>query len=782
MSRLDLKNNIQNADYFKRYVRGARLNRGKNIPNKNIINFNIEKDPQIRIIADVQGSGSSRYVINILQEFNGKFKIIHDCPDFRNGFRFCKHIVKILFLIEPDICKSICNDFHGIKFSSDFSLVKESKSKSFVLKAEDLIKQSKYHEAISFLNQAYKESRNIDYILKIGEISLKYNLYDLFVHYAVNYKELLNKHVASLPEIIISTISFLKNYNFHKQVDIAINTQKILVNFSKNQLVEILQKSKVHEIDNPILKYLLLNNLNSKIYVSDHFSDILKNPKMDLKSVIARKTEELVDEAILNMESEEIIDSFKKIMEYCKFENYSKLNKKIQKYKHQIREMYVEGLKSKHAFLRSLVIANTNVDKLRQMKFTKRYNYPTLIWGSSFKNESPLHYYILEKCGYEKHHLEYTEMSNFIENYPVFAEIFSANNPIKYEIKNFWGSFEPKILNIVKKDPITELDFDIQTQEIDNFVLIEWDLAQKPILGSYICQFSDGYLIPDKTHPLTHYIQPFDLILCERKPVTVKGNNIKIMKPLRRISIKSAIELVWSGIEYIASYLPLKIIDDLKNYQIDELDAIEKVYETYNNSFLPEKKTSKKYIHNFIQNKIGQELNKTYLRIIVKPDYKKKVLKMIGFDRYSQIFKKGNILQEFQNDDLKRTSLQELKLDLKKIIAKQLSSLLKKQEFTVIDLKVLKKFPKFKKWTLKLIYDLKKQLIECEIYQVGEKSYNIENIVSNHYGEIIVRNALNANSIKDRLNKIISEDELSKILENFNFLKLNPPKIIEKVA
>lgn len=76
-------------------------------------------------------------------------------------------------------------------------------------------------------------------------------------------------------------------------------------------------------------------------------------------------------------------------------------------------------------------------------------------------------------------------------------------------------------------------------------------------------------------------------------------------------------------------------------------------------------------------------------------------------------------------DDLKRASLQELKLDLKKVIAKQLASLIKKQEFNAIDLKVLKKFPKFKKWTLKLIYEFKKQLIECEIYQVGENSYNI---------------------------------------------------------
>lgn len=262
--------------------------------------------------------------------------------------------------------------------------------------------------------------------------------------------------------------------------------------------------------------------------------------------------------------------------------------------------MYIEGLKSKHAFLRSLVIANTNDDKLCPMKFTKRYNYPTLIWGSAFKNESNLHYYILEKCGFERHHLEYTEIINFIENYPVFAEILGGNNPVKYEVKDFWGVFEPEIMNTVQNKTIDKLDYKVNFHDLDNYVLIEWDLAQRPILGSYICQFNDGFLIPDKTHSLTHFIQPFDLLLCEKKPITIKSDNIKIMKPLRRININSAIELVWSGIEYISSYLPLEIIDDLKEYRIDELDAIERIYETYNNSFLPEKESSKKSFFDFI--------------------------------------------------------------------------------------------------------------------------------------------------------------------------------------
>lgn len=140
------------------------------------------------------------------------------------------------------------------------------------------------------------------------------------------------------------------------------------------------------------------------------------------------------------------------------------------------------------------------------------------------------------------------------------------------------------------------------------------------------------------------------------------------------------------------------------------------------------------------------------------------------------------MMQNFRIDDLKRTSLQELKLDLKKYISKKIAELIKSQEFNSIDLKKLKKFPKFRKWTLKLIHELKNQLIDCKIYQTGEKSYNIQSLIENYYGEIIVRSALNLDSENKRLNTVISDDELLKIFENFEFLKLHLPKIIENTV
>ena len=140
MNKIELKNYVQNGDLFKRNVIGARFNRGKSIPNRNIINFSVSKTPKIKILANIQGSGNSKYVVNIFQD-EQRVNIVHDCPDFKKNTKFCKHIVKVLLLLEPDICKIVCQNVSTINFSSNFNLIRQSKTENFIVKAEELIKE-----------------------------------------------------------------------------------------------------------------------------------------------------------------------------------------------------------------------------------------------------------------------------------------------------------------------------------------------------------------------------------------------------------------------------------------------------------------------------------------------------------------------------------------------------------------------------------------------------------------------------------------------------------------
>jgi hypothetical protein len=327
------------------------------------------------------------------------------------------------------------------------------------------------------------------------------------------------------------------------------------------------------------------------------------------------------------------------------------------------------------------------------------------------------------------------------------------------------------------------LDFEVNFTELKNFTLIEWDLAQKPILGSYISQFSDGFLIPDSNHPLTHEIKPFDLILCRKTPIAIKAGNVKIIRPLRRINIKTAIELVWEGIDFVSTYIPLEIITELKEYKIDELDTYDKIDEKFSKSFLPKKENVRRHFSDFIQGKILKELNKTYLKIIKTPNYKKKVLRIIGFERHSKIFTIPNFLNDFQNWSLIKQSLHELKLEFKKFISLKLSEVIKNDQLDIINLKALKQFPTFKKWTLKIIYQLKQQLQDCVIKKMSPNSYNLQELSKSYYGKMIL-NQIEKVSSSQILEKasykfIVTDKCLEDLRENYKILKLEPPKVFK---
>jgi hypothetical protein len=489
-----------------------------------------------------------------------------------------------------------------------------------------------------------------------------------------------------------------------------------------------------------------------------------------------------VEEAILNMDSIENVEAHLKIVEECDLNNQAYIRKIVGDYREKLKALFTEGLKNKHAFLRSLVIENTQSDKLSQIKFSYRYNYPALVWCSTSRKESPLYYYVIEKCGIEKHHLDYTDQSFFVENYPIFKEIFDANNPLKHQIRNFWGTDDPKIKNIVQSNRIVELNYQINMKELKKYVLVEWDLAQRPILGSYICQFSDGFMIPDKNHPLTNEIKPFDLILCYKKPIEIKAGNVKILRPVRRINFNSAIELVWRGLEHASSYIPFEIINNLRNYKIDELDAYDHIEERFHSSFLPDKDEVKKVFFKFIQRKILKELNQIYLSVLEKPDHKKKVLRMIGFNRYSKIFFKHDKLNKFKRDSLKRESLQILKIDLKNEIGKVLTRLIKNEFYNDINLNELKKYPIFRKWTLKIIMELKKRLECSRIYKEVDNRYDVHEFADNYYGKIILEdlaeNGAEIDYDSEQNKVLIEESSLKQLIENHELLKINPPKII----
>ncbi|TFG21363.1 MAG: hypothetical protein EU529_13635 [Promethearchaeota archaeon] len=775
---MEFKENIKNIELFKRRVIGARLSRGRSIPSKNIIDFSVSKSPSVRVIANILGSENRSYVINIFQDEKNIINIIHDCPDFRKGNSFCKHIVKILSILEYEICAHICKDLQNIKFSSNFNLVKESKIDSYILKANELLNEKKIEEAIGYLNQAYENSKDQVYIEKIIEISLENEIYYHFLNYIKLNEDLINFHSKHLPKVIKLEIGKIQEYDFQKQINLAFSIQDILIKLPKNKIKDIFSNIDLKRLNSFILRYILISKFKDLIYVEDFFQNELKL-KDDLESFAQNFITEALNESIMNMETEDIINSYQEIINRYDFSNKNQLLMEIERYRKKIKNLYKDGLKLKHAFLRSLVISNFQKDTLRTMPFSFRYRWPNLVWTSPYKSESQLHYFILEKCGFERHHLEYVNKKFFIENFPIFSGIFGAKNIFPKEVKDFWSVNDPKIENSIFDSHHLEVDFDIIHKSLNDYMLIEWDLVQAPILGSYIYQFDQGFIIPDLTHPLTYNIQPFDLYICLKKPINIKQNNTKIIRPIRKINVKTAIEFVHNGIEFITTYLPFQVIIELKNKKIDEIDAWKHINQQMDQLFSPKKNKFKQYMSDFIQTQINKDFNEFYLKIVDKEKNRQKVLDLIGFKHYFEIFNKRIALQKFKIGNLKRNSLQELKVDLKNFVVEEIVKIVKQKRFNQINIKKLKEFPAFKNLSLKIIQLLKDELEECKIYKIEASKYDITELLENYYGKKIVEGS-EITILNDEKMSLVSTEDLKKLLSNFSFLKIDNPEITHR--
>lgn len=785
---ITFRNHLENEKYFKRYVKGARLNRGRKISAKSVTNFTSTSNP-INISLNIQGT--KKYIINIREEESDSFLIIHDCPDFKKGYNFCKHIVKTLLILDPDICKKICSNRGKISFSSKVSKIKESKKRTFQIKAEQYQNEGNYLEAINHYELAYKEVKNVNFINNIITIGISNKLPLYSLKYIAKTKNYVEKYKKELPKLINLLIT-QKNTNiipFSKFVQTLFNIRVIFNFLTEVDLKQVLDRVNFENLKNPIFEFILLQEVHSKgrinIFNYSQSRDVkgIRQIK-ELKQLIETQTLDALHDAILNMDSEDVINTYVDILKNCNFSYGTKIQDKIKNYQSSMERIYRNALQQKHASLRNLLISNLNTDTLNPLNFNYNYRFRSLLWTNAKKDASPLYYYILDKCGLRKENLNYIKIEDFVENYPIFKNVFNANNPVPDKVSTFWKDNDYCIKNVIQLEEQEEFDFDINLGSINEYVIIEWDIAQKPILGSFLYQFDQGFVILEKNNPFTYEIKPFDLILCLKKPIEIKTNNIKVYRPLRKLSIRNAINLVYRGMDFISTYIPLPLVRQLKEHQIDEIDAINQMNDKFEGLFFPEKVTFKKEFQHFLRTRIARDYNQFYLNLIKKKNYKDKVLKLIGFHRYQEIFTQKSPLEAFKKRPLKEQSLTQLKHELKKYISQQLIDLIKTKKYDHINLEILKQFPEFTKWTKKIIFDLKQELLNCKLIQNEDDLINLYELAASQYGRIIIEES-NVNLIRSSKNRkkevyFIHSKELDKIYECFSYLNLKPPPLIKE--
>ncbi|MHA1843155.1 MAG: hypothetical protein ACTSWE_02655, partial [Promethearchaeota archaeon] len=354
---MEIKNHLENKKYFKHSVRGARLTRGKSIPNKNIINLEIQKSPLINISATIQGSGTSKYVIHVSQkEQDGNFILIHDCPDFIKGNRYCKHVVKLLFILEPGLCAKICNQH--IYFTSDYNSVKESKVNNYLLRARRLLERKNFTEATDCFERAYNISKDTTLLNNILQISFQNQLFTKYLQILSTHPKLIESQSEQIEDSIKIIFKSLMDHDFKKQFLILSNIKPIFKTLPDKVKKLLLNEFKKSGFPNKILKFYFLYEFAPIIKLPSFFANLNVKDDNELFQQISNMTLQEFNESILNMESLENVEIFERISRECNFPHLSNLQKKLSDYKVQLNGLFLKGLNQKHAFLRSLVISN----------------------------------------------------------------------------------------------------------------------------------------------------------------------------------------------------------------------------------------------------------------------------------------------------------------------------------------------------------------------------------------------------------------------------------------
>jgi hypothetical protein len=411
-------------------------------------------------------------------------------------------------------------------------------------------------------------------------------------------------------------LQVISRYSFYNLLRIINFIDVILENY------EIENQSFLSEILNYLKKMTKSSDFNEK-YFSFYFfkKEIEKineynkfgNGILDSKTYKSFKNE-LINKFHDEIDNFCIIDKLKlmkqqfKIFEIEKNKYYDTYNA----YKAEIKELERKIYLKKFSYLK--ILAEKHKVIKSKIDFRKRRN--TYIVNHNPDNLlNPAYLYIIKHIGFFGLNNSTIKSSEIGLNFLIFKELFTDDlnkfPDIFYYKKQFWGENDKYEINpidgvsLLKKS--TDYSYETQ-QDISNakdVVIIEWDLAIKPYQGSIVNAYSSQIIIPDKNNRLFHDLKPFDLCFCQKTPIKIEANIIKMVNIIKKCSFNEAIKGVSNDIDYLEGYYPLSLVNKVLQKKINPFKAYDLVLSNPNKTFVPNYgkfiKAFQKFLFNFIK-------------------------------------------------------------------------------------------------------------------------------------------------------------------------------------
>jgi len=689
-----------------------------------------------------------------------KLEIFHDCPSFlihsSKEEKICIHFIKLLLIIKEDIALQFLRDFDRYALTSE-DVGSAKKSKNFSILANNCFETNNCIEGLSYLNKAIINQCECESIIeKYFEMSIKNNLFiEFFEFLKSGYDNDLEDHFFKFKNYIEKGfrrfLSSVPDYNFFDLLRTLKSMDRIFeikdLSFLASLTGKLKEMINSSDFNNRYFSiYFVKRHIEKLIQFNEGFNDLFSQNQ--LKSL----REDSISYFLAEIDNFCIIDKLKllkKQFEILEIPEKSYINE-YRNYKSEIKGLEKKVYLKKFAFLR-LLIEKYNI-KIAKVGFRKKRN--TYLVNHDTENLSnPVYNYIISHLGFFGLNLQTIKSSEIGINFFIINELFhddlSSFADIFYYRKQFWGELEEFRINSIdgfslfSKTLDYSYDIDQKYSNINDVMIIEWDLANKPIQGSIVTAYGSQIIIPDHNNPLFHDLKPFDLCYCKKSPVKIEGSLIKTINVISKCSFKDAINSVSKGMDFIEGFYPLSLIRELLSKKISPFTADDMVFNNPNKVYVQNYNKFIKAFREFLFNFINREKNYVFESLKSNMEEKtKQIISLInltnelaGLDLpYPELIKK-NLTSTINLKEFKSKFLMEIH-DFIKII-------LKTREIgntIIFNIKKLKNTPFFK--YSKEILDIREVEFESTKVYNYEGIYDLSALRNTYYGKKFV-NILN---------------------------------------
>ncbi len=754
----------------------------ENFPINKISIISIKKDP-IKISAMILDNEREFHII-INQK---KKEIYHDCPFFLIHSEFkekmCIHIIKLFLMMNESLSLVILNDLESYRFTSE-DYGSKKKSKNYLKLANRCFDAANNIEGLNYLNKAMINQKECNLIIKkYLDLALDNNLYLEFFEflkqgYENDLEVFFEDYKPKIELAFTNFLDFVAIYSFFNLLRIINSMDKIFKYKNMSSLSQFIERFRLF-IESP--------NFNQR-YFSFY---LIKKNEFELTKINSEYGNIITKEQSKSLEKESVKYFLNEIDNFCIIEKLKLMKKQFIKldippekyleryenYKVEIKELKKKVYLKKFAYL-LLLIEKHNIKKSKGEFRKKRNAY--VITHNEENLKKPVYHYILKRIGFYGPQVQTIKSSDIGINYflmkKLFLDNFSTFSDVLYYKNQFWGEEDSyqidkiKAYSLLTKKNDYSYNMPHRYSNINDFIIIEWDLVNKPLQGSLVNAYGSQIIVPDYNNPLFHDLKPFDLCFCVKNPTKIEGNLIKNISVIAKCSFKDAIISVSKGMEFIEGYYPLSLIKAILDRKMNPFDAYDLIINNPNRNFVPNYnqfiKEFKKFLFKFIKKE------KNYIFRELKKDAKKRINQILFlFDLNNEIdgmnLPYSDILDRISIEDIRFNEFKTKFLEKTHEYIQNLLNNGKSGSTIVFDLKKMQ-FTQFSKYALKII-SLRKIEFEKKKVVKYEEKYNISELMDTYYGLKFMQ-ILNQES-KEIISPVLFKDfvEFSKKMK----LKLN---------